>query len=98
MPKPKTKMDRNHDYYPIINCVNEKITIGLSFVKLTASTLKVDKSQWQKNNCKFLKGYAIDFGKFKEGDIILCPKCGKPVSFDSFVSDTRPDLIDAPCT
>ena len=89
-------MYKGHDYYPIITCNHEKITIGLSFVKLISKKTKVDVTQWQGENCKFLRGYEIDFTKFKVGDIVLCPKCGNPVSFDSFISDTRPSLVDAP--
>jgi len=85
-------------------CQAEKKPIGVSFVTIkikvdrfgrVKSKTKVNDDSWAEGNCKFAKGYEIDFSKFKDGDAIHCPKCGSLVDFIAFGSSTKPDIVDA---
>jgi hypothetical protein len=93
--------ERKTKLWPIIWCTGEAYCIAVSRVPLSVkmtnkgvmkATKVVDKSQWQKWNSVFRDGYHIDMSNYKDGDIVLCTKCGQPVDFRLFPSYYSPTL------
>lgn len=98
MKRPVTRVGRvdikkfkNRHYYPTIFCLKEEKTIGLSYVRIMGKC-KVNMAQWRDDNSKFLDGYKIDMTQYSDGEQVICPKCGSPVDFRLYMSDTRPEL------
>jgi len=95
---------RRLNYYPVVFCLEENKTIGLSKLPLR---LKADKfgrikvkdkvgsgRSWYPEHCKFIKEYELDLNNYKDGETVVCPKCGGPVDFRAFPSSTVPELRD----
>jgi hypothetical protein len=89
--------------------VNENRPIGVSFVPLRVKADRFGRvktkdcvayDHWTPDKCEFLDGYALDMKECKDGDIILCPHCHKPVDFIGFLSSTVPRMnkLNAPKT
>jgi len=88
--KAVTKMRK---FYPLIFCPNEEKTIAIS-KRVKFGQVKVNKKDYIDGNAEFFTDeYVIDFNKIKDGDKVCCPKCGKPVDFRLFPSDTLPKFV-----
>jgi hypothetical protein len=89
---------RVNKYYPAIYCLEEKLFIGVSREAVPprkAVGYKVNVKDWLPHNCNFrAREYIIDLRKHKEGDVINCPKCNKPVDFRLWMSSTKPLLVE----
>jgi len=84
-------------YFPAIFCQREKFFIGFSTCSFIPSggimRFKVDKSQWSENFANWReKYYRIDFSKFEEGDLVMCPFCGGKVDFRMWISSVLPSF------
>lgn len=107
MPKRKQKRKNNNKpaikkplyLYPVVWCVTECKVIAFSRDPLKVKSGKnrfkvVDKvniKQW--TECVFeSEEYTINFEQYIDGDVVLCPKCHKPVDFRAFPSSTLPEF------
>lgn len=87
-------------YYPVVMCQNEKIAIAVSKIAVKVKGKKRRRClakagmgvHWQQENCQFRKGCEIDFNSFKEGDVVLCPRCNSNVDFVVFASSSVPGI------
>lgn len=86
--------------YPVIRCVNQDLIIAVSYKPLDIYKVQGQtrqsphKDTWKEGNCKFRKGYEIDFSIYEKGDVVRCPRCHSGVDFMAFPSATIPDILD----
>jgi phosphomevalonate kinase len=89
----RRRTTRMRKYYPIIFCTGEDKAIAIS-KKFKFGTVKVNKKDYIDGNGDFLSDeHKIDFTDVKDGEKISCPKCGSPVDFRLFPSDTLPRFV-----
>ncbi len=96
--KQKTILTRSKPkiFYPMAYCLHEKLPIAVSHFKCK----KKVKVQWihfdaEKGvGVEFRKGYEFSLKDCKQGEKVKCPKCGNPIDFRLWMSDTTPHVVE----
>lgn len=86
---------KTRTYYPMVYCLEEKITIAVSHFKCKKK-IKIHKIHFDSVNgvgCEFRKGYEFSLEGYKKGEGIYCPKCGGELDFRLWMSDTLPKIV-----